>query len=102
MQGSRYEGSKLNGVKHGQGKFYYQDGGLYDGEWENGKMQGHGKLFYQSNKLAYEGEWINDQFNGRGVLLNELPESLSIPFDFSNFNEIEEYWTRYEGKFGSI
>ena len=30
-QGSRYEGTKLNGMRHGKGKFYYQDGGLYDG-----------------------------------------------------------------------
>ncbi len=29
--GSRYEGYKLNGMRHGQGKFFYQDGGMYDG-----------------------------------------------------------------------
>lgn len=37
-QGSRYEGFKLNGLKHGFGKFYYQDGGRYEGNWKAGKM----------------------------------------------------------------
>lgn len=32
-QGSKYEGEKLNDMRDGHGKFYYQDGGLYDGEW---------------------------------------------------------------------
>jgi len=29
--GSKYEGYKLNGERHGKGKFFYQDGGFYDG-----------------------------------------------------------------------
>jgi hypothetical protein len=47
-QGSRYEGYKVNGVKHGIGRFYYQDGGMYEGEWVYGHMEGYGKLLYQS------------------------------------------------------
>jgi hypothetical protein len=31
QNGSKYEGEKKNGMRHGKGKFYYQDGGLYDG-----------------------------------------------------------------------
>jgi antitoxin component YwqK of YwqJK toxin-antitoxin module len=42
-------------LRHGYGKFHYQDGGLYDGEWNMNKMEGFGKLYYQSGKLAYEG-----------------------------------------------
>lgn len=45
----------MNGLKHGYGKFYYQDGGYYDGTWHFGKMNGRGKLYYQSLKLAYDG-----------------------------------------------
>lgn len=30
-QGSRYEGEKVHNLRHGRGKFFYQDGGLYDG-----------------------------------------------------------------------
>lgn len=72
-QGSRYEGGKLNGSKHGFGKFFYQDGGRYEGFWREGRMEGSGKLYYQSDRLAYEGEWLNDQFAGRGTLYNEYP-----------------------------
>lgn len=36
--GSKYEGYKLNGMRHGHGKFYYQDGGMYDGDWYENKM----------------------------------------------------------------
>ena len=52
--GSKYEGYKLNGMRHGKGKFYYQDGGMYDGDWYENKMEGYGKLYYQSGQLAYE------------------------------------------------
>jgi hypothetical protein len=68
--GSRYEGYKLNGLRHGKGKFYYQDGGSYDGEWNQNKMEGFGTLYYQSNRKAFEGMWLNDQFQGKGKLYN--------------------------------
>lgn len=85
-------------MRHGQGIFYYQDGGMYEGEWRFNKMQGRGKLFYQSGKLAYEGEWANDQFSGSGVLYNEYPDVLHESINYKNLDEIEEYWTKYEGK----
>ncbi len=45
------------GMRHGHGKFYYQDGGMYDGNWSNNKMDGFGSLYYQSGELAYQGMW---------------------------------------------
>lgn len=93
--GSRYEGHKLNGLRHGYGKFYYQDGGMYDGEWRQNKMEGVGKLYYQSGKLAYDGMWKNDQFMGKGVLHNQVPDMLNKPFDYNDFDNVDEYWTRY-------
>lgn len=63
-------------MRHGQGKFYYKDGGLYDGNWRQNKMDGQGSLYYQSGTIAYEGSWLNDQFHGRGKLSNESPEKL--------------------------
>ena len=97
--GSRYEGYKLNGMRHGFGKFFYQDGGRYEGDWKNNQMNGMGKLFYQSNKLAYDGQWLNDQFEGKGTLFNEDPVPLGNNFDYRNFDEIEDYWEFYEGNF---
>ena len=68
--GSRYEGEKLDGMRHGQGKFFYQDGGLYEGGWKENKMHGRGiswmkflgVLYYATGKPAYDGEWVEDKF----------------------------------------
>ena len=77
-------------MRHGQGKFYYQDGGLYDGTWRHNKMDGFGSLFYQSGKIAYEGNWSNDQFQGHGKLYNENPYPLNQnSFDYANFDLID-------------
>jgi hypothetical protein len=101
-QGSYYEGEKVNGMRCGRGKFYYQDGGLYDGEWEANKMSGQGKLFYQSGKIAYDGAWSDDQFTGYGVLYNETPLPIDKGLDYTNFELADEYWTRFEGNFRVI
>lgn len=58
-------------------------------------MSGTGKLYYQSGKLAYEGEWRNDQFMGKGVLYNEVPDILEREFNYTNFDEVDEFWTKY-------
>ncbi|CAK73287.1 unnamed protein product (macronuclear) [Paramecium tetraurelia] len=99
--GSRYEGQKLNGMRHGQGTFFYQDnGGVYEGQWFENKMHGQGStLFYASGKPAYEGEWLNDKFQGSGTLYNEEPQALYGDFDYGDFDRIGDYWTRYIGQF---
>ena len=76
-------------MRHGKGKFYYQDGGLYDGDWKQNRMDGRGKLYYQSGKLAYDGEWKSDQFCGHGILYNQYPREFDDCLDFRNFEEIE-------------
>lgn len=97
--GSRYEGYKLRNMRHGRGKFYYQDGGMYDGEWQYNKMNGQGNLYYQSGKLAYEGTWKDDQFEGKGKLHNEAPLKLQGGFDYEDFDNVGEHWECYEGEF---
>lgn len=62
-------------------------------------MDGLGKLYYQSDRIAYDGEWRNDQFSGRGALYNEYPEALAGEFDYRNFDEVEEFWVKYEGNY---
>ena len=64
-------------------------------------MEGYGKLYYQSGKLAYEGEWKADQFKGKGILYNESPEEVFGSIDYRSFEDIGEYWTKYEGKNGN-
>lgn len=98
-QGSRYEGYKLEGMRHGRGRFYYQDGGMYDGEWAGNTMTGQGRLYYQSGRLAYEGGWLHDNFNGQGVLWNEAPSQLPGLFDYRNFDDVDNCWVAYDGNF---
>ncbi|CAD8064056.1 unnamed protein product [Paramecium sonneborni] len=98
--GSRYEGQKFKGMKHGQGTFFYQDnGGVYEGQWFENKMHGQGTLYYASGKPAYEGQWLNDKFQGNGTLYNEEPQMLYGEFDYGDFDKIGDYWTRYVGEF---
>ena len=102
MDGSIYEGEKLGDYRHGRGKFYYSDGGMYDGDWKNGSMDGFGTLFYAGGNVAYKGEWKEDKFHGKGTVYNEIP---IIPpggtFDYTNFDNISDYWIRYEGDFNN-
>jgi hypothetical protein len=33
-------------MRHGKGRFYYDDGGMYEGMWNMNRMEGFGKLYY--------------------------------------------------------
>ena len=88
-----------NGQKNGRGKFYFFDGGVYDGVWKNDQMHGWGKLYYQQGKLAYEGNWSNGEFDGYGKVYNDNPVKLNGNYDYSNFDNLGEYWQEYEGMF---
>ncbi|EGR33473.1 protein kinase domain protein, partial [Ichthyophthirius multifiliis] len=96
---SYYIGEKLDGLRHGIGKFYYADGGYYEGVWVKGRMEGMGTLYYPSGALAYMGQWKNDQFNGNGTVYNEQPAQIDGDFDISNFDNLGEFWDKYEGDF---
>jgi serine/threonine protein kinase len=99
MDGSIYEGEKYQGLRHGKGKFYYSDGGMYDGDWRSGSMDGVGTLFYAGGNVAYKGEWKEDKFHGKGIVYNEAPVPPVGGFDYSNFDNLQDYWIRYEGDF---
>jgi hypothetical protein len=85
----------LHGMRHGFGKFYYQDGGHYEGEWKDNKMNGFAKLYYQNNDLAYEGFWKDDQFHGKGKVYNDNPRKIEGPFDYVNLSALDECWIYY-------
>lgn len=97
--GSAYEGEKLGGIRHGKGKFLYGDGGLYEGEWKAGSMDGFGTLYYPDGKIAYSGGWKQDKFHGKGTIYNENPVPLQGAFDYVNFDNLGDYWIKYEGDF---
>lgn len=61
-----YSGETLNGIRHGQGTYKYNNGDIYTGEWKNGKKEGFGKLSY-SHGNSYEGHFKNGVICGRGI-----------------------------------
>lgn len=97
--GSRYEGQKHTGLRHGRGVFHYSNGGVYDGEWSGGRMNGYGKMIFSSGRVAYEGELKDDKFEGYGILYNEEPEKSTGQFEYHDFSALGEKWIRYEGEF---
>ncbi|MEO0723679.1 MAG: caspase family protein [Bacteroidota bacterium] len=55
--GSRYEGSFLQGQPHGNGIFYYPNGDRYDGEFAYGLPHGSGKRSYANGQIL-RGDWV--------------------------------------------
>lgn len=82
----KYEGTKLNGMRHGKGVFYYNEGGKYVGSWKENQMHGKGVLYYPNNQIAYEGDWKCDQLSGFGTLYNEEVCDLKTPFDYRDWS----------------
>jgi hypothetical protein len=56
--GSTYSGQVKNGMPHGMGKEFRQDGGLYSGSFYQGKWHGFGTITNE-NLDSYSGEYID-------------------------------------------
>lgn len=62
-----YYGEVINGLKHGKGKYIFNNKEIYKGEWKNGKLEGYG-IYYYANGSCYLGEFVNGQRHGVGKL----------------------------------
>lgn len=60
---------------------------------------GYGILRNNLGQEIYKGDWQDDQFHGTGTLFNHYSEQLNDKFDYRNFDELQNYWTNYEGEF---
>lgn len=78
-QGSRFEGSFVNGKLAGKGTAALADGSRYEGEFADGKFHGRGVQTWL-NGSRYEGDYVDGRRSGRGVYV--YPDG-----------------TRYEGEF---
>uniref|UniRef100_H2XNT1 Radial spoke head 10 homolog B-like n=1 Tax=Ciona intestinalis TaxID=7719 RepID=H2XNT1_CIOIN len=56
---NEYVGDFINGLRHGQGKFFFASGAVYNGEWENNKKHGWGKFIFKNGRV-FEGQFEND------------------------------------------
>ena len=96
--GSFYSGEKLNGFKHGKGKYQFSDGAVYEGNFENDQISGFGTLYFPNKCLGYIGMWKNGKFHGKGSLYNKNPGFLRN-FDPQDFSKLGNGWNKYEGEF---
>jgi hypothetical protein len=65
-----YQGERVDGKRHGQGKMTYLDGATYEGTWQNDLRHGKGVYTFASGK-RYEGNYVNDHREGEGVMKYE-------------------------------
>mmetsp|Transcript_64121 Transcript_64121/g.101756 ORF Transcript_64121/g.101756 Transcript_64121/m.101756 type:complete len:307 (-) Transcript_64121:24-944(-) len=61
-----YEGEKLEGMKHGQGKLRMQGSG-YEGEFKNDAKHGQGVLAWDDGR-QYRGQFEDNKFHGSAVM----------------------------------
>lgn len=68
FEGGYYEGDMVEGVFHGEGTCYWDDGYVYTGTWVNGVREGYG-VMTGTDGYRYEGYWKNNQPHGTGELV---------------------------------
>lgn len=61
-------GSWLEGVRHGNGSYFYRKGDRYEGEWKNDLREGSGVL-WSTNGACYQGHFKADKKHGRGEII---------------------------------
>ncbi len=61
-----YEGTVLNGVPHGKGKYTWTSGEVYEGELAFSKRNGRGKNTY-ANGNVYDGDWVDNKRHGKCI-----------------------------------
>ena len=57
--GSLYQGSFFNNLKHGHGRLLHANGNVYEGNFEQGVASGLGTMTYDDG-TCYVGQWAND------------------------------------------
>lgn len=65
QDGVSYEGSWVDGMRHGRGKCVFKDASIYEGEFTEGEFHGHGKMSWKDGGW-YEGEWKRGDMQGFG------------------------------------
>lgn len=54
-----YIGETKNGVAHGRGKYYWNDGSTFEGTWIDGVINGSGLLTFAGGQGCFVGYWTN-------------------------------------------
>ena len=64
--GSSYEGSWKNNLRHGKGMFISREGHVYEGGWQTDYRHGHGIQRYHHSQEMVECIWNMDRPHGPG------------------------------------
>ena len=80
-----YEGEYKNGLRNGEGTYYYASGLRYEGEFVNGLREGNG-VFYWEDGTRWEGPFKNNEMNGEGLYYDKEE---SFPVVYNNGEIVE-------------
>lgn len=92
---SSYEGSYVNGIRQGKGKFTFKGNVVREGMFVNGELIGKGKYYDESGR-KYDGEFINYFFHGTGIL--SYPNGSKFEGFFVADAPYTGKFTNYDGK----
>ena len=81
-----YEGEYKNGLRNGEGIYYYNGGKKYEGFFVNGLREGEG-IFYWEDGTRWEGPFKNNEMNGEG---NYYDKEESYPCIYKDGEIVEE------------
>jgi hypothetical protein len=70
----KYEGSWVNGRKHGFGVQTYPTGDKYEGGWKEGQWHGYGELTRPAQGRTYCGGFANGQEHGFAIIRRKEPD----------------------------
>lgn len=65
---SSYEGTFIDGRRHGQGVLNFACGSLYEGEFQDDHISGYGVFKFANALASYQGTFEKGKFNGAGSL----------------------------------
>jgi len=65
-----YEGERKDGIPHGQGTMFFNNGGRYVGCWKEGTFHGQGTLI-TSDGTFLAGSWENGKMTSGAMLMEE-------------------------------
>ena len=66
-------------------KIYYKSGNYYIGEWKNGLKHGKGILYYENGNKLYDGNFIEDKFEGEGIYYYDNSDYYVNEFKYHKF-----------------
>ena len=81
FNGGTFRGDWVDGLPHGMGRIYWQNGDYFIGEWVWGEIENGSGIMHLPNGDWFSGEWIDGRKNGWGEIR------------WSNGDWFEGYWS---------